>query len=111
MKLDVISEFKTMETDILIFKAEQSRWPATLAEAGFGVPLDPWGNPYIYYPVDSVPKGKLRKDRFLNPVNTDFDLFSMGKDGDYRKSFAPKQSHDDIIRCNNGAFMGYAKDF
>ena len=57
------------------------------------------------------PQPKPRKDRFLVPINSDYDLYSMGKD---RESIAPltaKKSHDDIVRANDGAFVGLASDF
>jgi general secretion pathway protein G len=57
------------------------------------------------------PPAQPRKDRFLVPINSDFDLYSMGKD---RESVAPltaKQSHDDIVRANDGAFVGLASEF
>lgn len=55
--------------------------------------------------------GGARKDRFLVPINSDFDLYSMGKDS---QSFAPltaRQSHDDVIRASDGGFYGLAKNF
>ena len=84
---------------------------ATLVEAGLGNPIDPWGNPYRYVPVDSVPKGQLRKDKALVPVNTDYDLYSMGADGKSQAPFTAKASQDDIVRAKDGAFVGLAKYF
>lgn len=108
----VVSELKNIETAVLIFSIGNARLPDTLAEAGHGNPQDPWGNPYVYYPMSNVPQGvKIRKDRSLHPLNTDFDLYSLGADG---KSLAPltaKQSHDDIIRANNGSYYGYAENY
>ena len=56
------------------------------------IPLDPWGTPYQYTRIDggSAPKGKLRKDHFMVPVNTDFDLYSMGKDKNSQAPFTAK---------------------
>lgn len=45
------------------------------------------------------------------PLNTDFDLYSVGKDGLSKATLAPPQSHDDIIRANNGRFIGLASDY
>ena len=56
-------------------------------------------------------KDKVRKDHNEHPLSTDFDLYSMGKDG---KSVAPltaKASRDDIIRARNGGFIGLASDY
>ena len=83
----IITEFKVIETAAYAFQADNNRLPDTLTEAGLGNPVDPWGNPYVYYRMDNVPKGvKIRKDKSLHPVNTDFELYSIGADG---KSVAP----------------------
>jgi general secretion pathway protein G len=106
-----VSEIRGIERGILAFVVSQNRLPATLVEAGLGNPIDPWGNPYRYVPVDSVPKGKLRKDKALVPVNTDYDLYSMGADGKSQAPFTAKASQDDIVRAKDGAFVGLAKYF
>lgn len=106
-----ITEIKGIERDITAFVANNGRLPVSLVEAGRGNPLDPWGNAYVYYPVDSVPKGKLRKDKSLVPVNTDYDLYSMGADGKSVAPFTAKASQDDIVRANNGTFIGLAKNY
>lgn len=106
-----VTEIKGIERDITAFETNNGRLPVSLVEAGRGNPLDPWGNPYVYYPVDSVPKGKLRKDKSLVPVNSDYDLYSMGADGKSVAPFTAKASRDDIVRANNGAFIGLAKNY
>jgi general secretion pathway protein G len=103
----VIADLKGVELAAFSFQAENGRFPATLVEAGLGNPVDPWGNPYVYYPMDNVPAGvKVRKDKSLHPVNTDFDLYSMGKDGKSVAPFTAKASQDDIVRVNDGAYIG-----
>ena len=57
------------------------------------------------------PKEKPRKDRFLVPINSDYDLYSMGRDGDTKTPLTAKASHDDVIRCNDGEFVGLAYKF
>ncbi|MEJ2180091.1 MAG: hypothetical protein P8Y28_06530 [Gammaproteobacteria bacterium] len=56
-------------------------------------------------------KGSVRKDKNLTPVNSDYDLYSAGKDGLTRLPFTAQQSQDDIVRCNNGSFIGLALDY
>ena len=56
-------------------------------------------------------KGKPRKDRFLHPLNTYYDLYSMGKDGKSQTPLTAKASHDDIIRANDGRFIGLASEY
>lgn len=55
--------------------------------------------------------GKPRKDRFLVPINSDYDLYSKGRDGQSVAPLTAQQSHDDVIRANDGAFVGLAVDF
>jgi len=52
-----------------------------------------------------------RKDRFLVPINSDFDLYSMGPDGESKPPLNAKSSRDDVIRAANGAFYGLAEKF
>jgi len=77
--------------------------------------LDPWGNPYQYLnlsdPTIKDIKGKARKDRNLVPINSDYDLYSTGKEWMSASPLTAKGSHDDIVRAGNGRFVGKASDF
>jgi len=74
--------------------------------------LDPWGNPYQYLNFDTVKGvGSVRKDRFLVPLNTDYDLYSMGKDGKSQTPLTAAASHDDIVRANDGRYIGLASGY
>jgi general secretion pathway protein G len=87
--------------------------PMTLAEVGLDM-VDPWGKPYEYLPIAVTPppsKGKVRKDKNLVPINTDFDLYSIGEDGETATPLTSEESHDDVVRAANGAFVGLGKDY
>jgi general secretion pathway protein G len=86
-------------------------YPGSLGDIGQAGKLDPWGNPYVYYNIDVGGKGHARKDHALNPLNTDFDLYSMGPDGVTKPQIALRDSLDDVIRASNGGFIGVATDF
>ena len=87
-------------------------YPDSLSDVGFGSLLDPWGNPYGYLNLgDKKAHGHARKDHSLVPINTDFDLYSMGPDGKSSPPLTAKASRDDIVRANNGAFIGVAADY
>ena len=88
------------------------RFPDTLADIG-GAPTDPWGNPYQYLNIENLnpKKGQLRKDKNLVPINSDYDLYSMGSDGKSVPPLTAKASRDDIVRANNGGFVGTAEDY
>ncbi|MFZ5557788.1 MAG: prepilin-type N-terminal cleavage/methylation domain-containing protein [Pseudomonadota bacterium] len=93
------------------FYVDNRSYPASLAELG-SVPLDPWGRPYQYTNLQSVNgMGKARKDRNLVPINTYYDLWSNGPDGDSLGPLTAKASRDDIVRANDGRFVGRASDY
>ncbi len=98
-----IERFKTASNGTL---------PTTLAQLSDVPALDPWDNPYQYLSFDGLKgKGKMRKDKNLVPVNTDYDLYSMGEDGRSVGPFTAKASRDDIVRANDGGFVGLAADY
>jgi general secretion pathway protein G len=56
-------------------------------------------------------KGQARTDKNLVPINADYDLYSMGKDGKSDSPLTANDSLDDIVRGNNGAFIGVAVNY
>lgn len=101
-----------MSLDLQRYRDLNGRYPQTLAEAGLSGHIDPWGNEYRYLRIEGKKDLKgVRKDRFLVPVNSDYDLYSVGPDGESRAPLSVPVSHDDIVRANNGAFLGPASEF
>jgi general secretion pathway protein G len=86
-------------------------FPPNLAAAGLNGRLDPWGRPYFYLELTGANPGDVRKDKNLVPINTDFDLYSAGKDGETARPLTAQKSRDDVVRANNGAFIGLAADY
>jgi general secretion pathway protein G len=79
---------------------------------GKGSLIDPWGNPYQYVDLGDVNgKAKARKDHSLVPINSDYDLYSKGKDGRSVSPLTAQHSRDDIVRGRNGGFVGLASNF
>ena len=104
------------QTEIAIerFHTRNGRLPADLAEVERADVQDPWGHTYHYLLIEGMPnsvKGDARKDRNLVPINNDYDLFSMGKDGQFKKPLVAPQSLDDIVRGKSGGWVGLAADF
>ena len=87
--------------------------PASLNDLAFDVGLDPWGQPYEFFNIEAAGPGSggLRKDGKLNPLNTDYDLYSIGADGSTSGPLSAASSRDDIVRANNGAFIGLGEDY
>jgi general secretion pathway protein G len=109
----VIVDLHMLESSIVEYTNNYNRQPNTLNDIGQGSLCDPWGHAYQYMNItdDAKGKGSFRKDRFLNPLNSDFDLYSMGPDGESKMPLAAPQSQDDIIRASNGGYVGLASEF
>jgi len=90
--------------------------PETLTDLGLDADLlvDPWGRPYQFLSFNSsIPgiAGMIRKDHNLHPLNTEFDLYSFGKDGESKSPLTASASRDDVIWARDGGFVGLAEDF
>ena len=184
-----IAEIRYISRAVDSYKTAYDVYPNTLAEAGAGDIVDPWGNPYQYLNIEAMslpgasgggggaggtpatpdpaaapapapaapapsspttpsapaggggsspagvgggghgawnwilpdeayaansgngPPARPRMDRFLHPINSDYDLYSMGKDGETVLPLTARKSHDDVIRANDGSFVGLAVEF
>jgi len=107
-----VGDIHTMETEIMEYDIEFGKLPSSLADIGRGNFLDPWGTPYQY--LDHSTKkgnGQVRKDRFLVPLNSDYDLYSEGQDGASSPPITAKKSQDDILRASDGSYIGLASQF
>ena len=105
-----IGDIRAIQTDL----DGQDSLPADLAAIGRSALLDPWGNPYQYLRFNIKAHGHpagARKDRFLVPINSTYDLYSMGEDGSSTAALTAKASRDDVIRANDGGFIGLATKF
>jgi general secretion pathway protein G len=102
-----------IQFDVRFFASvNNNQLPTSLDQFGRGTIRDPWGNAYRYLNFATVHgTGQMRKDRFLVPINTDYDLYSMGKDGRSALPLTSRYSRDDLIRANDGAFIGLASDY
>ncbi len=107
-----VADIHTIGTAVLGFQAINGQCPGSLSQVGYGGNFDPWGRPYQYLSfTDANGVGGMRKDRFLVPINTYFDLYSMGKDGDSVPPLSAGVSKDDVIWANDGNFLGLASDY
>jgi general secretion pathway protein G len=105
-----VSEIASMSTKIRQQMKSKGVLPDSLSD--FNNPADPWGRPYEYVNLaDSKGNGQARKDKKTNPLNSDFDLYSVGADGKTKPQVTNADARDDIIRARDGAFIGLASDF
>lgn len=103
-----MSEIRMMGTEISGYILDNGRQPldgpapnglAAIKRDGF---KDPWGNDYQYSTVPAL----YYKDG-LEILNTDYDLYSKGKDGQSAAAGPNLINEDDIARANNGMFVGF----
>ena len=107
-----VGDIDAIEDDIAIYQTIYGLLPDNLSQSGDGNLLDPWGNPYQYLNHSTMKgNGQARKDHFLVPLNSDYDLYSMGKDGVSSPPITAKHSQDDVIRASNGSYVGLAENF
>jgi general secretion pathway protein G len=106
-----IGDVDAIGMDLIAFELTEGGFPDSLEEIDRDHLLDPWGNPYQYTRIrgGSGGPGTFRKDRFLVPINSDFDLYSMGPDGKSVSPLTAASSRDDIIRANDGGYVGVAE--
>jgi general secretion pathway protein G len=106
-----IGDLRAMAVEL----GSQSTLPPTLAGIGRAGRTDPWGRQYVYYRFPAgkgkAPPAGARKDRFLVPINSEYDLYSVGKDGGSAAPLTAKASLDDVIVANDGGFVGLARKY
>ena len=91
---------------------ENRGYPTNLADLGLDGLNDPWGNPYKYLVVGGLGNnGAVRKDKNLIPVNSGYDVYSMGKDGKTASPLNSTTGGDDVVMAGDGTYFGLGEDF
>ncbi len=104
----------TLQAGITLYEFANDMLPVSLADINRGGILDPWGRTYEYLNFAAAgpsSNGLARKDRFLVPLNSDYDLYSMGPDGQTSEPFTAKAARDDIVRANDGGYIGTVANY
>jgi general secretion pathway protein G len=109
-----IADITLISGELDTYYTVHNSYPDSLSALGLNddALTDEWGFSYRYLNIATVKgNGKLRKDHSLVPINTDYDLYSVGKDGKTASPLTSALSRDDIVRAKNGAFIGKATDY
>ncbi|MGD8382341.1 MAG: type II secretion system protein GspG [Syntrophobacterales bacterium] len=125
-----ITEIRMVEKEILFFETEKGYYPGgqepiisfmleSMREIGKDNFKDPWGTPYQYRNLAQGPHtggGKpkfCRRDKSYNPLNYDFDLYSVGPDKQIptHNQITANKGADDIVRAANGRYVGEGSKF
>ncbi len=73
---------------------------------------DPWVRQYQY--INLTNDGALAAARISGnriPVNTLFDIYSLGQDGESVSPLSATASGDDIVWARDGQYIGLASDY
>ena len=107
-----ILDLGDMQKTIRQYEFSNGALPNALSDVALDTKLDPWGRPYQYFNLRaSKGNGQARKDHKLAPLNSDYDLYSVGPDGLTQAQLSASVSRDDTVRARNGGFLGTAADF
>ena len=106
-----VTDIVNIEIAIESYYQAKDIYPNSLTDVNMNLLLDPWGNAYQYLNLAGAPIGQMRKDQALVPINSDYDLYSKGLDGASIPPLTAGPSRDDIVRANNGSFVGLASDY
>ena len=107
-----VADVTDLEEEIALYQSINNVLPDDLSQIGYGAYVDPWGNLYQYLNHTTMHgNGQARKDRFLVPLNSDYDLYSVGKDGKSSPPITASDSQDDVIRASDGSYVGLASQF
>lgn len=108
----VIADIGDIHLRIQRFIVNAGGPPPDLLAIGAADKRDPWGNAYVYLSFEGLGGiGQMRKDKNLVPVNSQYDLYSMGPDGESVPPFTALRSRDDIVLANDGGYIGRAADY
>ena len=108
------TDIRALAVKIDLYYTDNGQYPLDLTYVGCtnGTCIDPWGYQYQY--IDHAllhGNGHVRRDRSLNPLNNDYDLYSIGRDGLTAFPITQSVSQDDVIRAGNGSYFGLASAF
>lgn len=106
-----ITDIGALNTSARHYMIDNRMPPPSLAAIGAAGKLDPWGNAYVYLDLTTAGIGKARKNKNLVPINSEFDLYSMGKDGKSTLALTAANSRDDVILANDGRYIGLASNY
>lgn len=107
-----VTDIRILVVSIRKYEDDHHTVPPNLAAVGAAGRLDPWGSPYVYLKLGGpATAGQARKNKNLVPINSQFDLYSRGKDRSSMPPLTAKPSLDDVVMANDGSFVGLASEY
>ena len=113
---EAMADIRILAGTMRDYRLVNGSFPPDLDAIGMTDHLDPWGNAFGYLLIEGqfgvYPPGQTPKqDQFLRPINTDFDVYSFGPDGESSDLLTDAISQDDVIRANDGNYVGTVEDY
>ncbi len=105
---EATGQISAINAGIVDYISQHDSPPPSLDAIGWAGHRDPWDQPYIYRNFGDEIPGDARVDQFGVPVNTAFDLYSIGEDGSSSPSIMTAASEDDVLLGDDGGFIGSA---
>jgi general secretion pathway protein G len=106
-----VSQMSALQKEIMMYKFDEGDLPAALSDLQIANLLDPWERPYRYARFGGESSAEPRVDRSSSALNSDYDLYSLGQNGESALSLAAVASLDDIVRAKDGAYIGLASEY
>jgi len=105
-------DIQSIELAIVHYDVTMGGLPDDLAKLRMDDMLNPWGQPYEFLNHTNVKgNGQFRKFKGEVPLNSDYDLYSIGPDSASNGPLTAATSRDDIVRAANDAFVGLGANF
>jgi general secretion pathway protein G len=98
-----MSEIRTLGTELSAFALDKGTNPTSLGDINRSGYLDPWKRPYVF---TNIAGGGAPLEGAFDPLNKDFDLYSLGADGLSAIADGDPTNEDDIVRFNDGSYVG-----
>lgn len=106
-----MEDLRTLEKEIYAYSLSNGSYPVNLTKINRGEMRDPWGNLYIYDRIPHSDGTDAYVDTGRHDINTDFDLYSKGKDGASTLDLTDSSADDDIIHGANGGYVGLGSNY
>ena len=103
-----IADVRTISNEISAYTSDNGGTnPDDLGKINRANLLDPWGRKFEYNNFFDTGANPPLESPMFAPLNTDFDIYSKGEDGDSKPEgdYLPFNK-DDIVRTREGAFVG-----
>jgi general secretion pathway protein G len=99
------SDLRIIDKAVTAYYIERNVLPVELSDVGLGSHQDPWKRQYEFKNL-SIAGNVPLQDSAGEVLNHDYDLYCKGGDGESFPVFGNPANEDDIVRANDGFYIG-----